>query len=486
MVDTTHLQGVSTDSSKRPLCIDLDGTLVRSDLLVETLFALLKQNILTVFLLPLWLVKGKAYFKQQIADRVDIDPVILPYHESFLEYLKDQHARGRRLILVTASNVKYAEAVALYLGIFDDIMASDRHTNLSGKRKLARLTKQFGVREFDYAANGRIDLPVWSGAGAAVLVNPERGVREAVGHLTIVDSTFDDRGSSLALYIKAMRLHQWIKNLLIFVPLILAHRTNELSLLLQATLAFFAFGFCASSAYLLNDLLDLPSDRQHQTKRHRPFAAGSISIVHGAALIPMLVLASFTLALLLPTTFVGMLCVYYVTTLAYSFFLKRAALLDVLVLAGLYTLRIIAGAAAVAVSLSFWLLAFSMFLFLSLALIKRYTELFQLSEQGIRTKAAGRGYNAVDLETLMHFGTSSAYMAVLVLALYINSEEVDTLYARSELIWLLCPILLYIVSRIWLIARRGELHEDPIVFALQDRRSQMLVLLGAALLWMAI
>jgi 4-hydroxybenzoate polyprenyltransferase len=279
-------------------------------------------------------------------------------------------------------------------------------------------------------------------------------------------------------------LHQWVKNALVFLPLALAHRLHDPALLGKAALGFLAFGLCASSVYLLNDLLDLPADRQHVRKRHRPFAAGTISIVNGAALIPCLLTVALGIALCLPKAFLGVLGLYYASTLAYSFRLKRLVLLDVMVLASLYSLRMIAGGTAVSVPLSFWLLAFSVFLFLSLALVKRYTELLPLNELGL-TQVAGRGYQATDLETLAQFGITSGYLAVLVLALYVNSDAVKTLYTRPEVIWLICPLGLYFISRIWLLARRGLLHDDPVVFAIQDRQSQFIAVLGALLLWIA-
>lgn len=474
------------NTAARPLVVDLDGTLVRTDLLVESVFALLKRNILFVFLLPLWLLKGKAQLKHESATRVDIDADFLPYNTEFLEYLRGEYANGRRLILATASNEKFAEAIALNLGIFHDVLASSATVNLSGRRKLERLQSLFGDSGFDYAANAMVDLPLWETAGEALLVNPERGVKEAAERQREVTRIFDDRtGSPLKRYLKALRSHQWLKNLLVFIPLLMAHRFGDTLLLGQALLAFLAFGLCASSVYLLNDLLDLPDDRQHPTKRLRPFASGSISIINGALLIPGLLIAALALALFLPVEFVGVLALYYVITLTYSLGLKRVALVDVLTLAGLYTIRIIAGAAAVSVVPSFWLLAFSMFLFLSLALVKRFTELLMLQRQE-RTNSSGRDYSTIDLETLSQFGSASAYMAVLVLALYINSEAVKNLYTHPEVIWLLCPLLLYIVTRIWLLARRGEVHEDPVVFVIRDRRSQWLAVIGAILLWLAI
>jgi 4-hydroxybenzoate polyprenyltransferase/phosphoserine phosphatase len=476
----------NTATALRPLCVDLDGTLLRTDLLVESVFALFKQNILYVFLLPIWLLKGKAHLKQQVADRVDMDISLLPYHDDFLAYLRQEHAQGRRLVLATASNEKFAEAVALFLGIFHDVLASNATTNLSGQRKLKRLQELFGNKGFDYAGNAMVDLPLWKHAEQAVLVNPERGVKAAAELQGPIAQVFDDReGHPLKRYLKALRLHQWLKNLLVFVPLLMAHRFGDVALVWQAVLAFFAFGLCASSVYLLNDLLDLPDDRQHPSKRRRPFAAGSVSIVHGALLIPVLLAVSFGIALLLSIEFAGVLALYYAITLAYSLRLKQAALVDVLILAGLYTIRIIAGAAAVSVEPSFWLLAFSMFLFLSLALVKRFTELLTL-QQAERENVSGRGYTAVDLETLSQFGSASAYMAILVLALYINSEAVWDLYTHPQVIWLLCPLLLYMVMRIWMMARRDELHEDPVVFVIRDRRSQWLAGVGAILMWLAV
>jgi 4-hydroxybenzoate polyprenyltransferase len=469
-----------------PLVVDLDGTLIRTDILAESFFALLKRNILYAFLIPVWLFKGKAHLKYQIAQRVDMDVTSLPYHEEFLNFLRQEHRNGRKLILATASNEKFASAIALSLGIFDEVLASNAKVNLSGRRKLQKIRELCGENGFDYAANAMVDVPIWEASDNAILVNPENGVETATKKISQIQKVFDDRyGSVLRRYLKALRLHQWLKNALIFVPLLMAHRFDEPLLVGQAALAFLAFGLCASSVYLLNDLLDLPDDRQHPTKRNRPFAAGSISIVWGAFLIPGLLIAAFSLALMLPVEFVGVLGFYYAMTMAYSFKLKRAAPMDVLTLAGLYTLRIIAGAAAVSVAPSFWLLAFSMFLFLSLALVKRYTELLSMQQQK-KTKSSGRGYTTVDLETLSQFGSASAYMAILVLALYINSESVIDLYRHPELIWLLCPLLLYLVMRIWLLARRDQVHEDPVVFVIEDRRSQVVVGLGAVLLWLAI
>lgn len=475
-----------TDFEDRPVCVDLDGTLLRTDLLIESVFQLLKRNILLVFILPVWLVQGKAHLKAEIARRVELDVALLPYNGSFLTYLKDEYAKGRQLILATASNEKYAHAVADHLGIFDKVVASNAVANLSGKNKLASLQIECNNRGFDYAGNAKVDLAIWSHAERVIVVNPDPGVLKDAEQLGKPVTHFDDRGQrSWTRYLRALRLHQWLKNLLVFVPLLASHRFGEMTLQGQALLAFIAFGLCASSVYLLNDLLDLPDDRRHPTKKYRPFASVSISLFRGAALVPVLLVSSLVIATLLPLEFLALLVIYYSITLAYSLRLKRFAVIDVLTLAGLYTIRIIAGAAAVSITPSFWLLGFSMFLFLSLALVKRYSELLTLKQAG-ESHVPGRGYQIIDLETLSHFGTAAGYMAVLVLALYINSGDEKNLYSHPEVIWLLCPLLLYLVTRIWLLARRDQLHEDPVVFVIKDRDSQVVACTGALLLWLAV
>jgi len=462
-----------------PLCVDLDGTLVRTDLLVESTLSLLKRNLLYLFLLPIWLVGGKANLKHQIALRIGVDPTSLPYNQEFLAFLRDEARRGRRLILATASNIRWARQVARHLGIFEEVLASDAENNLSGERKLAALLTRFGEQGFDYAANDRSDLTLWPHARCAILVNEVPGVRAAAGKVANVAQTFSDRAFRPAAYVEAMRPAQWLKNLLVFLPPFAAHQFKNPTLLLQGVLACVAFSICASSVYLLNDLLDLPADRRHWRKKHRPFAAGDASVIYGALLVPLLLIAALVVSLALPFRFLLVLSCYYVATLTYSLWLKRVVIVDVLLLAALYTARVIAGAAAAGVALSFWLLAFSMFIFLSLALVKRYTEILTISREG-KAQADGRGYRAEDMDSLMSLGTSSGYAAVVVLALYINSADVHLLYKRPEAVWLLCPLLLYWISRLWLGARRGKLHDDPLVFALRDRASRYVLFLGVA------
>ncbi len=477
-------QPVQSQVTNAPLCVDLDGTLVRSDLLVESFLGLLKGDPLVALRAPLWLLHGKAHLKAEVAQRVNLDVTTLPYNARFLTYLKEQHALDRHLVLVTASHTKYATQVAENLELFDEVFATDATLNLKGDRKADALVKHFGEREFDYAGNSRPDLAVWRRARRAVLVDPDPGISRAAAGVVEVDTLIENGRPGISDYLKALRLQQWSKNVLVFVPLLGAHRMGELDLLAQAIIAFLAFGLCASSVYLLNDLLDLPADRMHPNKRNRPFAAGTVPITHGIVLVPALLFPAFGLALLLPPLFVAVLALYYLCTLSYSFWLKQVVLVDVILLAGLYTIRVLAGSAAVEIESSFWLLAFSIFIFLSLALAKRHTELKVLLDHGTQ-HASGRGYHASDLDALLSLGTAAGYMAVLVLALYINSAEVRVLYQRPEAIWLMCPLLLYWISRIWISSHRGKLQDDPVVFAFKDHVSRLVLLIAAAIVFIA-
>ncbi|MDX1491110.1 MAG: UbiA family prenyltransferase [Pseudohongiellaceae bacterium] len=473
---------MSSTSKPYPLYVDLDGTLIRSDLLLESFLALIKHNLLYIFLIPLWLLQGKAKFKHQLASRVKLRADLLPYNQELLEYLRAQKSRGRELILISASNERLVKAVAEHLGIFSRAIGSDQTRNLSGKRKLKEIQTKDDY--FSYAGDSKVDLAVWEYSDSAIPVNASSSTRKSLDTLTTIEAEFRDSKTKWRRYLSALRLHQWLKNALVFLPLALAHQVTNIELLMQAALAFLCFGLCASSVYVLNDLLDLDSDRQHRSKHRRAFAAGDIPILHGLLISPALLICAFSLASILPRAFIAVLTFYYLCTGLYSFFLKRVVLVDVIMLATLYTIRIISGAAAISVIPSFWLLAFSMFLFFSLAVVKRYTELDYLRNAGI-SQSQGRGYYAQDLRMMANFGTISAFLSVMVFALYINSVETRTQYATPEVLWLICPLLLYMVSRIWLLAARGEIEEDPVVFALQDRVSQILTLMSGALLWLA-
>lgn len=467
-----------------PLCVDLDGTLVKTDLLVESIVLVLKANPLKAFLLPVWMSRGKAFFKHRIAQEVEIDVSHLPYNRALLEFLIAERRKGRELVLATASNKRIAEKIAAHLGIFSKILASDGQTNLSGKEKLDQLLKNFGAGQFDYAGNHSVDMPIWRQTRKAIVVNASGRLIEKVSPTAEVSHVFEKKRLPIKDAIRSLRPHQWVKNLLIFVSLAAAHKLSDAPRVWQACVAFASFCLCASSVYALNDLVDLEADRQHPRKRHRPFASGALPLLGGLALVPGALALSAILALMLPRNFQWVLAGYFLTTLTYSFYFKRQVLLDVIILAGLYTLRIFAGGVAVQVSISAWLMAFSMFFFLSLAFAKRFAELVTLRRAN-KEHARGRGYFASDLEQLASLGASSGYISVLVLALYINSQEVTRLYARPAMLWLICPILLYWISRIWLWAHRGRLNEDPIIYALSDGASYIVAFLCVMVLYLA-
>lgn len=472
-----------------PLCADLDGTLTRTDTLGECVLLLLKANPLLLFLaLGAYVRGGRAGFKEFVTARVALDVAALPYHETFLEFLRAQKATGRRLVLVTGADQAMANRVASAFGdLFDEALGSSERVNLVGAHKAARLTEKFGPRGFAYAGNSSADLHVWSAAGEVIIVNAAPALRRRAERAFAgkIRAVFDPpQPMTLRLWFEAMRVHQWVKNVLLFVPFLAAHQWARPGYWLLSVTAYVAFGLCASSVYLVNDLFDLEADRNHPRKRRRAFAAGSLPLFGGAVMAVLLLVLGVGFAALVSWEFFLMTLVYLATTLAYSLWLKRAEIVDVLILAGLYTIRLLAGGAAVHVPLSAWLLAFSMFMFLSLALVKRFNELQTLRKENL-TLTRGRGYRVSDAEPIASMGIASGYLAVLVLALYVNSPDGGQLYQRPLALWALCPMIFYWVSRVWLLTHRDQLHEDPVVFALHDRRSYVLGALGVLVLLLA-
>ncbi len=471
----------------RPLAVDLDGTILKSDVLLESACAYLRSRPHRFYRLLVWLVRGgKAGLKSQLARETMLDVTLLPYDVRVIDWLRDAKSEGRTLVLATATHESLATRIAQHLDLFDRVFATDERRNLSAANKRDALVQEYGAKGFDYVGNSRNDIPVWAAADRAHLVNPEIGVERSARRQGNVGQVIETRTGAAKAWIDALRLHQWLKNLLVFVPLLAAHRWSELPLLLDGLLAFLCFGLCASSAYLLNDLLDLDDDRQHPTKRHRPFAAGLLSIKAGGAAAPLLLLAAAGAAIaLLPMAFVAVLLSYYALTLGYSFLLKRMMMVDVVTLAMLYTIRIVAGTAAFGMLMTFWLLAFSMFMFLSLALVKRYAELRAARVRGASEQTPGRGYHPNDLEMIAALGAAAGYLSVLVMALYIQDPATAHLYRYPELIWLACPLLLFWISRTWLITHRGAMHDDPVIFAIQDRVSLIVGALLALVIWLA-
>jgi len=471
-IEVVHSPGACAE--KRPLVLDLDGTVSRTDTLVESILRLGARAPFTLLaLLPVLLTAGRAAFKRRIAGAVRLDPASLVYNEDVLDLARAARAEGRPVILVTAADQGVADAVAAHLHLFDEVHASDGTTNLKGAAKADFLVERFGTGGFDYAGDAEADLPVWRAAARAYVVAPSAALaRQAASVCEDMRALGARPGtrSQLSVWARALRLHQWTKNVLVFVPVFLAHKFDSTTIS-RAALAFLAFSLCASSVYLLNDLLDLPHDRLHASKRRRPFASGALSVNAAPALIAATLGTGFVLALLLPIQFMLMLATYYASTLTYSLAMKRWPVWDIMMLAGLYTLRVLAGCAATGLRVSPWLLAFSMFLFFCLAVVKRQTELVQHVRDGRTEKLSGRGYMPEDLDMLRGMAASSGYMAVLVLALYVNSPDVLPLYRHPSALWLLCPILLFWVSRVLMLSHRGLMNDDPVVFALRDRLS---------------
>jgi len=467
-----------------PLCVDLDGTLIPGDLLLESCIALLRQNPFYLILLPCWLWRGKAYLKAQIASRARLNHSALPFHQELIAWLREQKRRGRPLWLCTGANYRLAQAVADHLKLFDGVLSSSDTHNLSGHRKAHSLAEKFGAKGFDYCGNHRVDLAVWSMSRGGVVVNASKGLEAEARAVTHVYKTFAPHSHVVHAIVKTLRPHQWVKNILLLVPLAAAHELGEPSAVGAALLAVVTFSLCASSVYVLNDMLDVESDRQHPGKARRPFASGQLSLLAGFGLAPALLAGAWAAAWPLPWAFKGVLCGYYALTLAYSTVLKRLVVADVVVLAALYTIRIVAGAMAVGVALSFWLLMFSLALFFSLALVKRYAEL-KVMQRECRLESAGRGYRLEDLAIVESLGTAAGYVSVVVLALYINSPAVEMLYRQPQIIWVLCMLLLYWISRVWVLAHRGMMHDDPVVFALKDRTSLAIGVCGALTVYFA-
>jgi 4-hydroxybenzoate polyprenyltransferase len=465
------LQQLAPDVARRPLCVDLDGTLVKSDTLLDSLLLLVRSRPIAALQLPFWVLRGKAAFKAEVGARVSLDVRHLPYNRSVIEYLEIERGEGRKVYLATGADRQLATRIADHLALFDGVLASDGKTNLTAYNKLDGLRKTFGDEGYDYIGNAGPDLPLLQHAGTAMIANPAPALRARLRsrHIT-VEREFQDRTAPGKAVLKAIRLHQWAKNVLIFVPMLLAHVLRA-GVFADAAIAFVSFSLCASSTYIANDLLDIESDRRHPTKRTRPFASGDLSVKTGALVSAALLAGSIAIAVaLLPLGFLLWLLLYLVATLSYSLVLKRIVLVDVILLSGLYTVRMLAGAAATKVDISPWLGAFSVFLFLSLAMVKRFSELQNARARG-QALANGRGYLLGDIEQLRSFGTSSAYAAVVVFSFYIGAHDVSSLYIHANRLWLITPLMIFWLSRVWLLASRGQLNEDPVIFAVTDRIS---------------
>jgi 4-hydroxybenzoate polyprenyltransferase/phosphoserine phosphatase len=451
-----------------PLCVDLDGTLLRIDTLHESTFAAAFDDWRVLFRLPGWLAEGKAKLKGELAARWRFDPATLPYNADLLEYIRAQREAGRHLVLCTAADRSVAERVAEHLGLFDEVIASDGRTNLRGGAKAEALRQRFGEGGFVYVGNDSTDFPVWDSASEAVVVNAPGSVVRAARSRYQVAAAFDDRGSTVRALVRAMRPYQWVKNLLCFIPAIPAGDFSPHSWLRLLAIAA-AFCFIASGLYILNDISDLAADRAHPRKSRRPFASGSAPIAAGLTLVPVMLLAGALLGA--ATDGWPALVVYLVVSLSYNFWFKEKPLIDVFVLAALYTLRLFGGTLAGGYPMSLWLLAFSSFLFLSLAIIKRVSELRRLRGTASASKAPRRGYTIEDIPILEMLGVAASFTSALVLSLYVQSDTALNHYGNPSILWGSIPLLLFWQCRLWLSTSRGHMHDDPILFAVRDRVS---------------
>jgi 4-hydroxybenzoate polyprenyltransferase/phosphoserine phosphatase len=457
-----------------PLVVDLDGTLTPTDTLIESIVRVVKRNPLDVLKFPSWLMNGRATFKGCIASRSGFSAKDLPYRELLVDYIRDEKKRGRQTVLATAANWRIAESVAKHLGLFDHVLASDETVNLKGLRKLAAIQEKVGQR-FVYAGDSADDLPIWTAAEASVLVGTSTRVARAVRSQSPIEREFPNENGRARVWLKALRIHQWVKNLLLLVPLLTAFAFSDTDKLLAAGLAFLAFSFAASASYLLNDVWDLESDRAHPRKRHRPIASAQIPISIAVTAAASLLVLALVLAATLTRGFLLSLLLYLVVTSAYSWVLKQYVLIDVLTLSVLYTLRILAGSMAIGVETSSWLLAFSVFMFFSLALVKRCSELVFLAQTG-QDATRGRDYRAGDLVVLWPLGVGAGLCAVVVFGQFISTPETQARYASPQLLWLVGIGLTYWLARLWVKTARGEMHDDPLVFALRDRGGRLTVL----------
>ncbi len=473
-------QGNSTDKPV-PLLVDLDGTLIATDSLVESILSLVKLRPWLVLHILYWRILGKTHLKRKIFEHSSPDIDLIPVRNEVLKFVKSRSEQGVEIVLCTGAWFELSEKFLNRFPFFDSHMASTQENNLTGNNKARAAVKKFGVGGYDYIGNDSKDLPVWKDARKAIVVGNNR-LRDLAEKITEVEKHFVILDAGPKVWLKALRIHQWAKNGLVFVPLVTSHQLTNLDSFIKVLTGFCILGICASATYLFNDALDLDADRRHARKKDRPIAAGVIPVVHGLVMSILLVSTGIVLALvLIGLPFLLALICYLIVTTSYSLFLKRLQTVDVLTLASLFTIRVIAGSSATGVELSFWLLAFSMFMFLSLALVKRVSELIRFDEATHHSpdKVPGRGYFASDLLILEGLGVASGFMAVLVFALYINSESVVLLYSHPQYLWFICPVLGYWIMRIWILTARGQMSEDPIGFAITDVNSWVVAIISA-------
>ncbi len=465
-------------------CIDLDGTLVSTDTLWELVLKLVRQSPWTLLLLPLWLMRGRAVLKEQVSARVQLRADLLPYRQELLEEIARRRERGQRIYLTTAADRRTAESVARHLGLFDGVLATQGGRNLKGDQKRNAIQSLMNGTPFEYWGDSRSDIPVWRHAAVVHAVAPSFSLRRQLSRLFPTADCLPGSDLRLRSCLRLARPHQWAKNLLLFLPIFASHQLGNSDGWLSLALAFVAFSGFAAAGHIINDLFDLEADRSHPEKRQRPMAAGKVTPAEGLLLAGGLLLASLVLSwTFLPHPFWLVGLGYLALSLWYSLSLKQLVMVDVILLAGLYSYRIWAGGMVIGVEISPWLFGFSTFFFLNLAFLKRYIDLRALPGDGVG-RLNGRDYQAEDAEVLRGLGPAAGYMSLVVLAMYVNSDAVRLEYDSPRLLWLVCPALAYWIGRSWLLANRGVVHFDPVAFALRDRASYV-VLAAVALVYAA-
>jgi 4-hydroxybenzoate polyprenyltransferase len=464
-----------------PFVVDLDGTLVPTDTLHEALFLLLKHDWSRAWRVPVWILQGRAVVKEKLGALVtDQDVANFPINADLLEFVEREARRGRKIVLATAADHSIAEKVAQRFPFISKVIASDGRTNLRGRAKAEALSEIY-PKGFVYAGDSYPDVEVWRRSSGAIFAGNSRRLFEEVKDATQLFASFPKPSLGFNGLRRALRIHQWAKNTLIFVPLILGGKFLDAAAWTKGFEGFLAFGLLASATYLLNDLWDLHEDRQHWSKKNRPLAAGEMQIVLSIALILLLSFGAFSIAFVAASGSIALLAIYLGVTLAYSFRLKREPVIDVVLLASLFTMRLGVGIVVAGVTFSAWLLVFSMFFFLSLSLVKRQTEIVRMLAHG-KESAPGRGYYAKDAPFLLASGVATMMGSVLIMVIYLIEDAFPKgLYKHPELLWAFPVVIFLWLARIWLLCHRGELHDDPVAFALKDRLSLVYVGIAGAI-----
>ena len=451
-----------------PICVDLDDTFIKTDALHEYLISAIKKSPIMFFKCIFWLLKGRSYLKSQLVRNVQLNIDQLPYNEELIEFLKDKSSKGRGVYLVSASNTDIVQKVIRKFDFFSGGYGSTESLNLKGENKASFLAQEFGEKGFDYIGDCAADIPIWKRANECFLVGPKSEKSFSSIKFTKV---FKFKKNSIGSMIKAMRVYQWAKNLLIFAPMILAHKYTDSSTWINSVLGFVSFSFMASSIYLLNDLADMPADRDHYKKKNRPLASGSLSIPRGIILLITLITTSFYISSYLPSKFCLILVGYTVLNLGYSFKLKKVPIVDVILLSAFYMIRLEAGSAASEIYLTQWLIIFALFTFASLGFLKRYCELLEQFNISGKVSVEGRGYNTKDLSMLLSSGNVTGQLSVLCFLLYLFMGGAAKYYGAPKILLLNGIFYFYWITTLWFKATRGKVSGDPVKYSITDKAS---------------